>query len=90
MPIPLSAWSDQFAALGFPAVVEFESRTVAWIEVAALRTRGYAVLEGDHVEAVNFELSAADPVPARQAIEAAAAALGWELDDENLDEDDGD
>ena len=87
---PLSAWVDQFASQGFDAVVTRESTSVSWIEVHALRLRGYVVLEeARHVEAINFELHDPDPVPAREALVRASAALSWELD-EDSDPEDGD
>ena len=45
-------------------------------------------MEGLKVEAIDFELSSVDIESARRAIETAAAALGWELDDEPFDESD--
>ena len=87
---PLSAWVDQFEGQGWKAVVTRESPGVSWIEVAALRLRGYAVIEdGRRVEAINFELGGPDPGPAREALTRAAAALSWELhDDDDSDDDD--
>jgi hypothetical protein len=88
---PLSAWVEFFASQGHRAVVSRESTGVSWIEVNSLRLRGYAVMEGSHVEAINFELTDPDPGPALLALEQAAAALAWDLDDEQDQdvEDDG-
>ena len=85
---PLSAWSDQFAGQGLEAVVTRESPSVSWIEVSALGLRGYAVMEGLALEAINFELLDPDPSPARDALTRAAAALRWELDEDDDDDDD--
>ena len=62
----------------------------SWIVVGRLRLRGYVVLQGQSVDAINFELAAPDPAPAAVAVEAAALALGWEVhrDDSHADEDD--
>ena len=60
----------------------------AWLEMGVLRTRGYAVLQGMHVEAINFELAAFDPAPARGVLESAATALRWELHEDDDDDDD--
>ncbi len=87
---PLSAWADQFAGQGLAVRLTRESTGVYWIEVTALRLRGYAVIEdGRRVEAINFEVAAPDPSPARDAIVRAASALSWELheDDEPDDND---
>ena len=90
-PIDLSAWVERIQALGHAVTTTRESTGVSWIEVHSLRLRGYAVMQGRHVEAVNFELSAPDPTPARLAVESAASALGWELDEDGgLDEADDD
>jgi hypothetical protein len=89
-PTPLEAWIAQLAAHAGPVVVTREAAGASWLEVASLRFRGYAMLAGSNVEAINFELSATDPIPATRAIVAAAQAIGWEIheDDEEDDEDD--
>ncbi len=84
----LSDWVAQFAGQGFEAVVTRESTDVSWIAIDALRLRGYAVMDGKTVEAINFELSDPDLHPALGALESAALALDWELDDQQDDEDD--
>jgi hypothetical protein len=58
----------------------------------ALRLRGFAVLAGPHVEAINFEVAEPDPTRATSLIAAAATALAWEIHaedegDDNADED---
>src|SRR4051794_12970234 len=87
---PLTDWAEQFAGQGLGATVTRESTGVSWIEVNALRLRGYAVMNGRTVEAINFELAAIDPAPARAAIEGAASALGWELHEDDETEEAGD
>lgn len=86
---PLSAWVERLEGQGWTVVVNHESTNVAWIVVNALRLRGYVVLAGGRdAEAINFELAAADPTLARAALEQAAAALAWELHDEENGDDD--
>jgi hypothetical protein len=88
-PTPLSRWVSELQSRDVKVVVTRESPGVSWLEVSSERLRGYVLMEGDHVEAINFELAAPDSGPARRLLEATAAALGWDLDDEqDLDEDD--
>lgn len=92
-PRTLDEWVVQLSGLVDRVEVSRESAGVSWLEIGSLRLRGYVVLEGQHVEAINFELNDPDPAPATQVIEAAARALGWEVhqdddaDDESDDED---
>jgi hypothetical protein len=90
-PTTLDAWVVQLETQGGPVVVTRESSSASRLELGSLRLRGYAILAGRDVEAINFELAATDPTPATRAIEAAAEALGWEIhqedDDEEEDED---
>jgi hypothetical protein len=89
-PRTLDEWAARLAEQGGPVAVRRESSSESWLEVGSLRLRGYAMLAGPHVEAINFELSAPDPAPAARAVEAAAAALGWEVHaDEPGDDEDG-
>ena len=83
-------WVAQLEGQAGPVVVTRESTGASWIEVGRLRLRGYVVLQGQSVDAINFELAAPDPGPAAVAVEAAAQALGWEVhpDDSQADEDD--
>ena len=87
-PTPLSEWVETLVELGYDAKVERESAGVSWLEIEALKLRGYAVMDGLTVEAINFELEANDPSPARHALEQAAATLSWEVHQD--DEDDAD
>ena len=92
-PTSMDAWVAHLTDQGGPVAVRRESATVAWLEVATLRLRGYVVVENGHASAINFELHDPDPGPALLVIEQAAAALGWELDgddDEDQDDDDDD
>ncbi|HEX8201724.1 MAG TPA: hypothetical protein VF590_14675 [Isosphaeraceae bacterium] len=92
-PVTLDAWVAQLAAQGHPPTLTRDEPGTCWLEVGALRLRGYAVNEGDHLGAINFELSDPDPEPALHVVEAAARALGWEVhpdepdEEEDLDED---
>lgn len=91
-PKTLDDWVVQLSERVDRVEVSRESTTVAWLEIGSLRLRGYAVLEGQYVEAINFELHAPDPAPAALVVEAAAQALGWEVHpddpDDETDEDD--
>src|SRR5437867_6036653 len=78
-PLALDAWVAQLSAQGHPPTLTPEDGGACWLEVGALRLRGYAVIEGDHLAAINFELAHPDPDPARRVVEAAAVALGWEI-----------
>jgi len=82
-PTLLSAWAERLEGQGLTVSVTRESTGVSWVEVGSLRLRGYAVMEGLHAEAINFELAAPDPAPARAALERAAAELAWELHEED-------
>jgi hypothetical protein len=87
-PRSLQDWVAQLTAQGVSVTVERESAGVSWIEVASMRLRGYAMSEGERLEAVNFELAEPDPTRAAQLIEVAAAALGWEVHPDEPDDDD--
>jgi hypothetical protein len=87
----VDAWVARLSETAGPVIVRRESSTVTWLEVAPLRLRGYVVVENENASAINFELHDLDPVPATQAIEAAATSLGWEIhadDDDNEDDED--
>ena len=82
-PTALDAWVEALGSPGHAVVTTRESTTVSWVEIAALRCRGYVLMQGQHVEAINFELTALDPAPARAFIEAVAVSLGWEIHDDD-------
>ena len=82
----LDDWLAQFSAQGLATAVEPDGPGAAWIVVATLRCRGYALRAGATLEGINFELTAPDPAPATAAIEAAADALGWEVHPDGPDE----
>lgn len=84
-PVALERWIEAFASSGSPAVVVQEDGAT-WIEVATLRMRGFVAFEGLVVEAINFELHDVDPAPAFQLLETVAGSLGWELYQEDDDE----
>jgi hypothetical protein len=87
-PTPLDAWVERLTAVAGPVVVTREATDASWLEVGRLRLRGYAVIAGHNVEAINFELNDADPAAATHAITAAADALGWEVHEDDDDDDD--
>jgi hypothetical protein len=89
-PTTLDDWVAQLSTHGGPVIVTREDTNASWLEIGPLRLRGYAVLAGRIVEAINFELADPDPAPATRALEAAAQALGWELHGDDDDEDDDD
>jgi hypothetical protein len=86
----LDDWVVRLTELGANVVVERESAGVSWIEIGAMRLRGYAVSEGERLEAINFELSDPDPENANRLLEAVATDLGWELHPDDPDDDDVD
>jgi hypothetical protein len=89
-PTELYAWVERIQGFGHDVVTTRESTGVSWIEVPSLRLRGYAVMQGRHVEAINFEITAPDATAARQVVEGAAAQLGWEVDEDDSDDGDDD
>jgi hypothetical protein len=93
-PTLLSDWVARLEVeVGGPVVVKQDPPQGAWIEVGQLCLRGFAMLAGPHVEAINFEVSAVDPAAAIQLLEATSVAIGWEIhpdDDDEEDEDDED
>ena len=68
-PTTLDAWVAQLEARRRPDVDRRPASRpgVAWLEIAALRLRGYAMIEGRHVEAINFELARPRPRARRPA-----------------------
>ncbi len=85
-PVTLEDWSSRLRESGSDVIVTRESTGVSWLECTRHRFRGYAVMAGRDVEAINFELNALDPEPAARVIEAVALALGWEVHAEDPDE----
>ena len=90
-PTTLDVWTTRLAeaAGSAPAVVR-ESAEGSWVVLGPLRVRGFAVMAGPHVEAINFELADPDPSTANRLLEEVAASIGWEIhpDDGEDDEDD--
>jgi hypothetical protein len=89
-PRTIDEWVAQLKAAGGPVTVTRESAGVSWIEIGTLRLRGYVMMEGQHVDAINFELTDPDPSAAIHAVEVAAEALGWEVHPDDGDDDDDD
>ncbi len=87
-PRPLADWVAAFETLNLAPEVQREDDDGIWIELGSLRTRGYAVIEGGLATAVNFEIHATDPTEARSVLEQAASSLGWELHEEDDDDED--
>jgi hypothetical protein len=84
-PVSLDDWSAAFAERGHPADVEREPEGDS-IEVGSLRLCGLADAEGDRLVAIHFELFAPDPGPARAIVEDVARALGWEVHEDDEDD----
>jgi hypothetical protein len=82
-PRRLDEWSS---ALDVSSSVIREPDGTTWLEVASLRLRGYVVIEEGYVTAINFELHDPDPADARALVEKAASALGWEVHEEDAEE----
>src|SRR5438046_91751 len=89
-PRTIQEWVAALTEQAGPVVVTRESTGVSWLEIGSLRLRGYVVLEGQSVQAINFELAAPDPEPAARVIEAAAQALDWEVHPDDPDDKDDD
>jgi len=87
---PLDAWVSELETHGGLVVVTDELPGAVSLEIAPIRLRGYAMLAGRNVEAINFELPDADPSAGTRAIGAAAEALGWEVHFDDDDDDDDD
>ena len=90
-PRSLADWQAALAHLGCAPTMERVGSDECWLVVASLRLRGFVVLEGEHVSAINFELT--DPEPeATKVLDDAAGALNWEIhpDDEETDDVEGD
>lgn len=88
-PRTLDDWVAALNAHGHAATIERDPPDGALIEVGPLNLRGFALIEGDRLSAIDFELHAPDPAPALAALEAAADDLGWELhEDEGEDDED--
>lgn len=88
-PRTLEDWKTALESINDAGTVDLEreSGTVYWFELPARRLRGYAMLENSEVTAINFEFHAADPAPILAEVEALATRLGWELHEDDDDED---
>lgn len=86
-PRTLDDWTAAFEALGHAATVT-RDEDETWLEVGTSRLRGFVVMDGGHVEAVNFELHAPDPEEAMPLLEAVTSRLSWKLYPEDVDDDD--
>jgi len=90
-PTALEAWVAALeAGAGSAVTVRRESAEGTWVELETPRLRGYALIAGPHVEAINFELDDPDPAPAARLLETAAATIGWEIHPDDPDDDDDD
>lgn len=91
-PRSVDDWRGALAGRGYEPRLEREASDECWLVVAPLRLRGYVVMEGDRVSAINFELTDPEPAAATRLLEEAAGELGWEIhpDDEEVDDLEGD
>jgi hypothetical protein len=83
----LEDWLAQLSTAGHSPSVERVSGEAVWLELAPLRVRGYAMLEGTHVAAIHFELMGPSTEPAASLVYAAARALAWDVTADNDDDD---
>ena len=86
-PVAIDIWVAALESVDSMPRVARDGPGVAWIEVASAGVKGYAVIEGSGVEAINFEISAPDPAAALALLQAAAARIGWELHQDDDDDD---
>ncbi len=84
----LEDWTRTLSELGHPPAVARDDGMI-WIELPALRLRGFVVTEGEHVEAINFEMHDPDIAPALALLESTATTLGWEIHEADDDEEEG-
>jgi hypothetical protein len=87
----LDAWVTRLEERsGGPVTVERDAPDGAWVVIGRLRLRGYAILAGPNVEAINFEVAALDSAQMTQFLEETAASLAWEIYPDDGDNDDSD
>jgi hypothetical protein len=60
-PAKLDDWVAQLTVLGGPVTVSRDSPGASWLEVAPLRLRGYAMLEGGLVGVVGVDFPSERP-----------------------------
>jgi len=91
-PRSLDDWAAALkAAAGHAPTIDRLGPDEAWLELAPLRLRGYAVIDGNLVSAINFELHGPNLETTLGFLESAAQSLGWEVhpdDDEDEEHDD--
>jgi hypothetical protein len=86
-PRSLDDWRAALSSQGHEAAVRRDDGET-WLEVAALRVRGFVVFEGTRLDAINFELHDPAREEALPALEAAVQSLSWELYPEDVEADD--
>lgn len=89
-PRSLDEWAAALAVSGHTPTIERLGPDEAWLELAPLRLRGYAVIEGNLASAINFELHDPDAESTIRLLESASQSLGWEVhpDDDDDEEED--
>ena len=87
----LDVWTTALAdATGSPPTIERESAQGSWIILGSRRIRGFAIMAGPDVEAINFEINDPNPSESTRLLEAVAASIGWEIHPDEPDDDDDD
>ena len=81
-PRTVADWLAGLEAIGQTAHLETSGSEGDWIEIPALRVSGFLLIENGDLAAIHYELHDPDPLPARDALDAVAAALRWEIHDD--------
>lgn len=89
-PTLIAAWVEALEQHLGPVEFDRDGPTEAWFDVDSRVVRGFAMIEGPHIAAINFEIDADDPLPAVRDLDQACVSIGWELhiDDEDSEDDD--
>lgn len=88
-PRTLQDWMEGLEAAGLAPGSVRDSPSAWWIDAPTAGLRGYVIMQGQRVEAINFEILGDDLESTRARLANIAGALGWELHAED-DEDDED
>jgi hypothetical protein len=83
-PTTLETWTATLIAHGAQATITHEDEET-WLEAPNVGLKGFVSFEGANVEAINFEIG---DDAGQTLLHAAAAALNWELHEDEPEEDD--
>ena len=78
-PVGPDVWITKLTEAGYQATLERAGPDDQWIEIVALKLRGYLVSDGPNLEAIHFEYhgpNISSPLP---MIESLVTSLAWEL-----------